>query len=128
MDGGTVAGIAAEERGVGAMQSRDYAGLEMGRQHAAREDGGGGVGDCVVDVQYVEGVFAADFGHFDREGQGVVGVFKEAVVVDLDLVKERAGRAVGVAKGFFVGDKVHLVAALGELPAEGRGDDARASD
>ena len=96
-DGRTAAGVAADEGGVGAVEGGDDARLLLRREHGAGEDGGGGVGDGVMDVENIEAMIAADFGHFDGERQGVIGVFEEAVVVDADGVEVDAGGVFGEA-------------------------------
>ena len=84
----TVTGVAAEQRGVGAVEGRDHPRFLPRRQHRAREDRRRGVRHRVMDVQYVEPVVAADLGHLHGERQRVVGVFEEAVVVDHDRMEK----------------------------------------
>jgi len=66
LDGGRVAGVAAEQRRVRAVQGRDDAGLLAGREHRARRIAAGGVRHSVVDVQNVEAMLAAHLGHSHR--------------------------------------------------------------
>ena len=128
LDGGRVSGIVAEQGRVGAVQGRDDTGLPARRQHRAREDRGGGVGHGVVDVQHVEAMFAAHLGHAHREGQGVVGVAEQLVLVDRDGMKVQAPRVRRQAERTLVRDEMHVVAARGELLAERCRQHAAAAD
>ena len=98
------------------------------REHRLREDRGRRVRHRVVDVEDVEAVVAAHLGHLDREGQRVVGVLEEAVVVDHDRVEEEPGRVRRQPERPLVADEVRLVAPAGELLAERGGEDAAAAD
>ncbi|MGC4081628.1 MAG: hypothetical protein QM736_05820 [Vicinamibacterales bacterium] len=86
----TVAGIAAEQRGVGAVERGDDAQPVFLVQHRAGEHCGGGVRHGVVNVQQVERVLFRHLGHLHRERQRVVGVFEEVVAVDRDRVEDTA--------------------------------------
>ncbi len=90
LDGGRVAGVAAEQRRVRAVQGRDNAGLQVGREHGAREDRGGGVRDGVVDMEHVEAMVAAHLGHAHGERQGVVREPEQLVFVDGDRMEVQA--------------------------------------
>jgi len=126
-DGGAVAGVAPEERGVGAVERGDDLELVLAVKHFAGEHGGGGVRHGVVDVQDIERVRAADLGHLHRKRQRVVGIFEEVVAVDDDGMEEHA-RPDGQAEGGLVADEVDFVAAPGEFVAEFGGENAAAAD
>ena len=103
-------------------------GLQLRRQHRPREDGGRGVRHGVVDVQHVEPMLAAHFGHLHREGQGVVGVLEQPVGVDAHRVEVDAGRVRREPERALVADEVHVVPAARPAPAQRRGEDAAAAD
>ena len=67
-DGGAVAGIAAEQGSVRAVESGDHTRRERRREHRAGEDGRRGVWHGVVNVQNVQVVFPTNFRHLDGEG------------------------------------------------------------
>ena len=127
-DGRAVAGVAAEQGGVGAVQRGDDPRPQLRRQHRPREDGGRGVRHGVVDVQHVEPVLAAHLGHLHRERQGVVGVLEQAVGVDAHRVEVDAGRVRRQPERALVADEMHVVPAAGELVAQRRREDAAAAD
>src|SRR5690606_26245772 len=128
LDDGAVRRVLPDERDVGAVQGGydgDVAALAV--EDLAGEDGAGGVGDGVVDVEEVEALVPHDVHHLARQRDGVGGVLEERVRVDAALVDEQAVRDVVEAEGEVVGDEVDLVAARGGRLAELGGDDAGAA-
>jgi len=84
------------------------------------------VGNGVVDVQNIEAVLLGDLRHARGKGQAVGRVLEERIVGDLHFVIEDVG-ALAEADGVRVGDEMDLVAAVGQLQSELRGDDAAAA-
>ena len=127
-DGGTVAGIAAQQHHIGAMERDHDPRALAGRQHGHCEHGRGGVGHGVVHVQNVEALRRGDLGHLHRQRQRVVRVFEQIIVVDLHGMKMNARLVARHAERRRVADEMHVVAPLGELRAELGREDAAAAD
>jgi len=125
---GQVGMVEADEGDVGSVERGDEGqAVILALEHFAREVGGDGVGNGVVDVEDVELVVGGDFRHARGEGQIVGRVFEEGVVGDGDLVKGDLLFASAEAKGLGIGDEMHLMPGRGQLDAEFGGDDSAAS-
>ena len=84
----SIAGVATEQRRVGAVQGGDHPGPPVGRQHRPRENRGGGVRHGVMHMQNIETVVATHLGHLHGQRQGVIGILEQPVVIDDDWVEE----------------------------------------
>ena len=119
--------VLADQRDVGAVQRRD----ELRRRFAddlTRQEAGDGVRDGVVDVQDIEAMLARYLGHLRGQGEAGWRLVERSRVPDLRLVDVDVVSELAEVKRQALGDEVDVVAALGELHAERRGDGAGAAD
>ena len=79
-------------------------------------------------MKNVEPYLARDLGHLDRERQRVIGIGKEAVFVNHDLVEEDSRLREVETNGQCRAEKIDFVPALRELRAEGGREDAAPAD
>src|SRR5580704_19488035 len=121
VDSRPVTGIAAEQHGVGAMQSGDDAWLLLWRQHGTGENRRGGMRHRVVNMKNVELVVAAHFCHFYRKRQCVVGILEQSVIIDHHRVEIQARSIHWHSERPPVADEMHLMSASRQFFAERRG-------
>ena len=127
VNGGAVARVAAQEGGVRAVQGGDHARLEFRGKHVPGENGRGGMGHGVVHVQDIQFEVPAHLRHAHGEGQRIIRIFKQPIMVDGDGMEMQARLADGQAERAFVADEMHLVAAPGQFLAQGGGQNAAAA-
>src|SRR5215469_12753165 len=127
-NGWCIIGIAAEQRGVGSVQRGDHAWLFFFRQHGAGKNGRRRVGHCIVHMEDVQMMVAADLSHSNRQGQGVVRIFEQAVIVHPYGMKVKPGSILRQAKRSFVTDEMDLVSPLSQLFPKLRRQDSAAAN
>ena len=81
-----------------------------------------------MDMEDIEAVVAAHLCHLHGQGQRVVGVFEQPVVIDRHRVEKEARSAHRHPERLFVADEVDLVAAPGQFHPQGRGEHAASAD
>ena len=130
LDRGSVTRVLAEQSRVRPVQGRDDLRHPRhgGAEHLHREVSRGRVRHRVVDMKNVEPHLARDLGHLDRERQRVIGISKEAVFVDHDLVEEDSRLREIETNGQCRAEEINFVSALREFRAEGGREDAAPAD
>ena len=128
VDGGAIARIVTEQRGVRAVQRRDDARLQFRREHGLREDCRRRVRHGVMDVEHVQPVFPADLRHPHRKRQGVIGIFEQLIFVDDDGMKMQSRRVFRQPERAFVAEEMDFMSAPRQILAQGGGENAAAAD
>ena len=125
---GRIAGVAAQQRRVGAVQRGDNSRPQFRRQHFAGQNCRRGVRHRVVNVQHIEPVVTAHLLHFHRQRQRIVWILEKAIVVHLDAVKMQSRHIVRQPEGPFVAEEMDFMPAPHELFPQCRSQHAAAAD
>ena len=123
-----IGAIGAYQGDVGPVQ-RGHKGkpATVARQHLPGQHGADRMGNRIVNVQQIEVVIFRDLRHARRQGQRVRRKFKQRIVRDRDLVKMNSLFATAESKRLRVRDEMNVVAAIGQLDSQLRGDYATAA-
>ena len=72
-----------------------------------------------MNVEHIQSAVTADFGHSYRQGQRVIGIFEQRIIVDGYGVKFQARGIFGKSEWAFVAEKMDFVAASRAVPRPG---------
>ncbi len=128
VDGRSITRIAAEQRGVSAVQCGHDARLLFRREHGSRKNRRGGMGHGVVDMEHVQLMIAAYLGHSYRERQGVIRILEQIVIIDRHRMEMKPGRIHRQTERTLVTDEMHLMTPARQFFPQRGGKNAAATD
>src|SRR5271165_4401070 len=86
------------------------------------------MGYGVVNMKNVELMIAAHFRHFHREWQCIIGILEQSIVIDQHRMKIESRAIKRHSERAPIANEMHLVAALRQLFAELRGQNAASTN